>query len=262
MLAQSGQLVVARGVRNAGAGTLPRVARPTFMRASAVLVLVFLCAGCDLGRDRRGYTPLILASIDGDVDRVTALLREGADPNECAGGSGYTVSPLVIASGRNHVRVVETLLAAGAKPDQSCRETPLDLAIHNGSVEAMRALIRGGADVTFRYPGGGTYLMAAAIAAYPETVPVLVEAGCPIDAVHPRDGQTALMVAAAWDAGMTRALLDAGANVHLRDREGKTALDHAMERAKQPARHTSPGKWDLSILRMLREAGAGKISAR
>jgi ankyrin repeat protein len=99
--------------------------------------------------------------------------------------------------------------------------------------------------------------MKAATGTKPEVVPLLVRAGCPLEAVRDDDGETALMIAAGGDASVTRALLAAGANVHARDKEGATPLIHALYGAIHYGTVTSsPEKWNPAIVHMLIDAGA------
>jgi cytochrome c len=104
--------------------------------------------------------------------RVQHLVDSGVNPDECAGGPGWTTSPLVAASATNHVEVVKILIAAGADPNQSCRAgSPLDLAANNGYVDAMNALkwdpaivkmlLEGGADAHARDPSGSSLIAMA-----------------------------------------------------------------------------------------------------
>jgi ankyrin repeat protein len=198
---------------------------------------------------------------------VELLLKLGADPNICRAPVGISLSsPLSGAAANGHVEVAAALIRAGARVDAACGERPMDVAVSNGKVDVVRLLLASGADPTARTAGGWTYLMQAAQAAQPAVIPILVKAGCPLEAMRPRvressndsDGQTALMMAAAWDPRPTRAMIAAGANVNARDSSGATPLIHAVRGAIWTADNglTSPGKWHPSIVSMLLAAGA------
>lgn len=195
------------------------------------------------------------------------LLSNGSDPNICVAAEGVPlVSPLVVASAYGHGGVVDELLRSGARVDLACGDSAMGVAVANGRVEVVKRLIAAGAGVAEPNDGGWTYLMHAAIAAQEDVIPLLVAAGCPLEATRRRvpeaiddtDGQTALMMAAAWDPRPVRALIRAGANVHARDAAGATPLIHAVKGAIRTAEHgeTTPGKWHASIVAMLLEAGA------
>lgn len=209
----------------------------------------------------------------GRLPAVQLLLASGADPNVCEGPEGTRPSsPLSGAAGNGHLEVVDVLLKAGARVDEVCGDgTALHAAVSNGHEDVARRLINAGADAKALTGGGWTYLMLAAIAAEGDTIPTLVDAGCPLEATRPRvreaiddvDGETALMMAAGWDPAPTRALISAGANVNARDGEGATPLIHAVKGAVWTDQNgpTLPGRWHISIVIDLLAAGADPDAA-
>ena len=62
-----------------------------------------------------GSVKLYFAAFDGRLEKVKALLSDGADPNYRTKRDGDT--PLAAAAGCGHVDVVRALLEAGADPD-------------------------------------------------------------------------------------------------------------------------------------------------
>jgi ankyrin repeat protein len=62
-------------------------------------------------KDKNGYTPLAVASAEGHLAVVQALVRAGAD-KEVKAENGFT--PLTVASLNGHQAVVEALVRAGA----------------------------------------------------------------------------------------------------------------------------------------------------
>jgi ankyrin repeat protein len=97
-------------------------------------------------------------------------------------------------------------------------------AVRAGDVEAVRDLLRRGADVNAREPDGGAPLHWAV---YDENHPItdlLVGRGADVAAAN-REGATPLALAATnGDAQSIRRLLDAGAKVNARGPNGETAL--------------------------------------
>lgn len=93
--------------------------------------------------DRGGYTALHWAALNGH-DRVVAVLSRAVDCN-LRSTSGFT--PLMQASTRGHIAVVNLLLRAGADPNLATRDgwTPLHRAIANRHHAIVRLLIGAGA---------------------------------------------------------------------------------------------------------------------
>ncbi|XP_071568899.1 uncharacterized protein [Temnothorax nylanderi] len=101
------------------------------------------------------------AALEGDVDRVNRLLREGVFV-DTADSAGYTA--LHYATRAGHVRVCEILLEHGAKVNartRSMRATPLHRAACAGHVEVVDLLLRQGATPDLTDADGRTALHRA-----------------------------------------------------------------------------------------------------
>ena len=181
----------------------------------------------------RECTALMHAAEDGNIDRVRALLKNGANVNE-AKGTGHTA--LMLAAGRDHLEIVQILLQAGANPNamisgrygipawawmfamNRCNKhwremtdamlaagvehnpkannlPPLAHAIHEDDVVIVETLLKKGADPNLRdSETGETLLMTAAKYSTPEVVQALIEGGADVNARN-KSGQTALTLA-------------------------------------------------------------------
>ena len=147
-------------------------------RASADLLLA---AGAKLDEPApTGASPLVIAAHSGNHDVAMLFLERGADPN--AAGAGYT--PLHAAVLRGDARLVESLIARGAKVDAPLERgtpvrrysqdyafsadligaTPFWLAARYGDVPIMRALAGAGANTRFVMTDGTNALLAAVAA--------------------------------------------------------------------------------------------------
>jgi len=122
---------------------------------------------------------------------VTALLQYGADIN-AANGIGNTA--LMDAANAGRVKLVDTLLSRGADtaPSNSSGHTALIVAPRSGKLEVVQRLLEARPNLDTQDHWGNTALIAA----------------CGSPSRYP----------------MAKLLLEAGANVHLKDRNGIDAL--------------------------------------
>jgi hypothetical protein len=182
------------------------------------------------------YDGLHAAAAQGLVDEVKRLLRKGSDLDE-RDDNGRTA--LHVAAFMGHGSTARELIAAGADPNllDNQRYDAVTIAAVRDDVPMLEALLSSGASaklITSRYDG--TALIAAAHLGHDGVVKELIEAGAPLDHVN-NLGWTALMEAVvlgdggARHAETVRALLEAGANPHIRDRQGVGPLEHARTRS-------------------------------
>ena len=109
--------------------------------------------------------------------------------------------------------------------------TALQDACSANQLEALKVLLDAGADPNERGTDGTGILPWAVGYGYTEVVRELVKAGTRIDDPLDRFGQTPLMQAArTGKTEIVRTLLELGAKIGAKDREGKTALDYAKEK--------------------------------
>src|SRR5712691_2446873 len=147
---------------------------------------------------KTGFTPLMFAAQQGDVDSARILISAGANPNEVRPKSGNSYTPLIIASAMGHAKVAELLLDKGADPnvidargytslhlvvrdsdygiDLTGKDkivkivkallvqgaTPLVLAAEVNNIGAIKALLEAGADPRITTEQGTTALMLSA----------------------------------------------------------------------------------------------------
>ena len=240
-------------------------------------------AGADIKRaNRYGVTPLYLASVNGSAPMIEKLLKAGADANEVT-TEGETA--LMTAARTGNVAAAKVLLDNGAKVDAKETwqgQTALMWAVAQKHPEMVKELIARGADVNVRSAtkiwerqntaeprekwmplGSQTPLMFAAREGCDACVPLLVAAGAQVDAKDIDDELTPLIMSLInghYDAA--GALINAGADVNLSDKLGRTPLysavdDHSMPVSARP----SPTEFDevlssLDVIKLLLAKGA------
>jgi ankyrin repeat protein len=195
--------------------------------ANAEIVEMLLAAGANVeAPNADGETTLMLAARTGSVDVARKLIAAGADVNA-----------------REAWREQTALMwaAEGAYPEL------VDLLIEHGAdVRARAAANDWGSQITsepraqYRPTGGLTPLLYAARSGCTECVSSILAAGEAVDRPTP-DGVTALMLALDnYEFDTAKALLEAGANPHLSDWWGRTALYLAVDMNSYVPREGAP----------------------
>jgi ankyrin repeat protein len=174
-----------------------------------------------------GATPLWLAALNGSTPVVERLLAAGADPNMgLAGGE----TPLMTAARTGSVGAMQALLRRGAKleANEGFRgQTALMWALSENHLDAAKALIEAGANVSAQSFSGFTPLMFAAREGNIDAARLLIAKGANINAAAAGDGSTPLIVATVrGHSKFAMFLLDQGADPNLAA-PGYTALHWA-----------------------------------
>lgn len=183
----------------------------------------------------RAYTGLLAAAAKGDAAEIARLVAGGAKPDV---RDGYRRTPLHVSAYRRQHEAMRALVKAGADPNalEADRYDIVTIASVADDVPTLRLALELGAsakNVTSRYDG--TALIAAAHLGHDEVVRTLIRAGAPLDHVN-NLGWTALIESIVLGNGGARhtatlkALVEAGANLNLADRSGATPLALARGR--------------------------------
>ena len=213
------------------------------MKPLHALVLALCLASAGMAQAQVGptaaeaarYQGLHAAAQAGDAARVAALAAQGADLNA---RDGHGRTPLHVATFAQQRAAIRALAKAGAQLDllENDRYDAITIASVANDEETLRLLLSLGASarqVTSRYDG--TALIAAAHLGHAGVVQQLIAAGAPLDHVNNLHWTAVIESVVLGDSGprhqaTLKALVDAGANLQLTDREGRTPLQLAQAR--------------------------------
>ena len=160
----------------------------------------------------------------GDLAALQEILRQGVSVN-AVNDDGNT--GLILAAQKGHTEAVRLLLKAGADVNLANKEdgqTALLQACWDGHGETLRLLLENGANARHKKKGKRTALMYAARSGSADLTRLMLEKGVAVNDQN-NEGQTAMMYAHLdRQIAAARVLLAHGAEVDHRDREGKTPL--------------------------------------
>ncbi len=199
--------------------------------------------------EQRIYAGLHEAAAKGDAAEIEKLVKEGERINI---QDSRSRTPLHVAVYLKRHDAARALLRLGANPNalEIDRYDIVTIAAVANDVEMLKIALDGGAsarNITSRYDG--TALIAAAHLGHAEVVKLLIAAKAPLNHVN-NLGWTALMESIVLGTGgknhtdTLKALVDAGADVNIADRQGTTPLQHARRRGY------------VAMARILENAGA------
>ena len=179
------------------------------------------------------YTGLHAAAHRGDAAAIRVAAPAGLEVRD-----GHGRTPLHVATFARRHDAIRALIAAGARTDalENDRYDAVTIAAVADDEETLRLLLSLGASarlVTSRWHG--TALIAAAHLGHDGVVRQLIAAGAPLDHVNTLHWTAVIESIVLGDGGprhqaTLKALIDAGANLQLADRDGRTPLQLARSR--------------------------------
>ena len=220
-----------------------------FATLLALLCTPALAQTAPTAEEIRIYAGLHEAAAKGDVAEIEKLVKEGERINI---QDARSRTPLHVAVYLKRHDAARLLLKLGANPNalEIDRYDIVTIAAVANDLEMLKLALEAGAsakNITSRYDG--TALIAAAHLGHAEVVRMLIAAKAPLNHVN-NLGWTALMEAVVLGNGganhtaTVRALVEAGADVNIADKQGATPLQHARRRGY------------VEIARILENAGA------
>ncbi|RJP95196.1 MAG: hypothetical protein C4518_01830 [Desulfobacteraceae bacterium] len=181
-------------------------------------IQILLNAGAGVGTDLGYRSPIIKAAKNGNFELLKLLIDHGADPD---GGAEDFGTPLMLVLGLD--RQYDDRTRPGGSFD-----APVDRMVN--------LLVDSGANVNALGPENNTALMIA-IQMYPFNIEPLLQAGADVNTLS-KFSWSPLMQA---NPKITRRLIEAGADVHLKNKDGRTALFLSTTPAKADALRKAGG---------------------
>ena len=186
-------------------------------------------------RELRIYAGLHDAAARGDLAEIEKLIAEGEKSNI---QDSRSRTPLLVAAYLKQHAAARALIKHGANPNalDIDRYDIVTIAAVANDLDMLKLALDGGAsakNITSRYDG--TALIAAAHLGHAEVVRMLIAAKAPLNHVNSL-GWTALMEAIVLGNGganhtaTVKALVEAGCDVNIADRQNVTPLQHARRR--------------------------------
>lgn len=184
--------------------------------------------------NKKGATPLILATFKNHLDVVKYLVDNGADMEKAVISDGYTA--LLFAADKGYTEIVKYLVQHGADKNKvnDNGASPLLIAAARGRLGIVQYLIEQGADLNKVQNDGTAPLLAAAWNDHLSVVKYLVQQGVDPNKANNK-GWTPLMFAAQnGHLEIVEFLVENGADTLLQDNHGDTAEKLAVaEEIKQ-----------------------------
>jgi ankyrin repeat protein len=176
-----------------------------------------------------------VGNLEGNLEEVRRLAEQDRRLLDINDGEN---TPLTAAAERGRVEVVRYLLDEGAEANlpSPLGGSALEVACRTGHLKIASLLLAHGADAAARDDERRTPLMFASAYGHPKIVALLLAHGCgDIDRPHSRSNEeTALHHASYYGRpGALRALLGAGADPHVVDRDDRTPLAMAVRRGHE-----------------------------
>ncbi|KAK4079789.1 hypothetical protein Trihar35433_894 [Trichoderma harzianum] len=230
------QLILDKGADIEGGGNLkepPLLAAASAGYPDIVQLLLDHGAQIEAGAEEN-LTALLVASADGHTDVVRLLLDRGAD---IEGIPEENMIPLMVASTNGHVDVARLLVDKGANIEAKYKPynlTALMAASVGGYTDIVRLLLDRGADMEVKNEDGATALIIAIEEEKKDVIQLLSDRGAEMNSCYEDDTTMLMVVSADGLTETVRQLLAIGKiNIYAQDKEGRTALDWAINRGHE-----------------------------
>ena len=175
---------------------------------------------------------LLHAAAFGDETSVNTLLKQGANPNARAKDTRARTA-LILAAAGGHLRIVNSLIASGAKIDEKDRtgHTALNWAAMRSRTEVASLLLKSGADINTKNNVDVSPLLYAIGTHNNELVKILLNQGADIEVISRKNKMTPLLLAIELkDSKTLKLLLDKGVKVSSKNSESVKKILSELEK--------------------------------
>ncbi|WP_433988792.1 hypothetical protein SuNHUV7_25270 (plasmid) [Pseudoseohaeicola sp. NH-UV-7] len=184
-------------------------------------------------REIRAYDGLLLAAHEGNVEAIHQLVAEGADVNILDTRGRTSIHVAAFASEDDALRALAEAGADMNALEGQAYDAVTIAAVANDAELMSLAIALGNDPGLVTSPYEGTALIAAAHLGHVDVVKRLIDAGAPLDHINNLHWTAVMESVVLGDGGpdhlaVLDALLGAGADRSLSDRQGLTPLDHAV----------------------------------
>jgi len=221
------------GCQGARTGTAPDAGALGRMidLGNAQQVAELLDQGADPDAKDAANVPLLHRAVErGDEAVVRTMLEHGADPN-APDAAGRTSLGTAIAGGTGELMPLLLKHKADPRVVAAGDWSPLHWAIGTQRLEWVAALLDAGVDPNGDDDGVPVLYVAAGNGTV-EIIDLLVKRGAKVDGPAANSGRTPLFAAVLHSEGMTQALVDRGADLRARDKNGRTPLEYLKAEAR------------------------------
>lgn len=189
---------------------------------------------------------------DGDLSRVSEMLKAGMDPNVLGNDS---FRPLFFIFPAPTADVARALLAAGADPNARLknRNTPLYFAVRLENTAFTQVLLQAKADPNARVEDDKPIIHEAVLSEQPQQIKLLAQAGADINVVW-GSGTPLFAALGAQEWKMASSLLELGADTQWRSPGGDTQYTaserfcNQLTRPNNPVQPTLQNRHDIAAL--------------